>query len=104
VFITPHPALSHKGRGGDVVRELVAHPASPIKGNGIKLAVKRHPLRTSGGSYRAENVPLPSVGNVIDLRVSPVVVRLDVFFRAPLSPASLSPSPAWEGLGEGVES
>jgi len=40
VFITPHPALSHKGRGGDVVGELVAHPASPIKGEGQKTLMQ----------------------------------------------------------------
>jgi len=31
VSITPHPALSHKGRGSDVVGKLVAHLTSPIK-------------------------------------------------------------------------
>jgi len=36
VFITPHPVLSHKGRGGDVVGKLVAHLTSPIKGEGQK--------------------------------------------------------------------
>jgi len=37
VFITPHPALSHKGRGDDVVGKPVAHLTSPIKGEEQKI-------------------------------------------------------------------
>jgi len=36
----------------------------------------------ASSALRSCGTPLPDVGNGIDLRVSPVVVRLNVFFRA----------------------
>jgi len=75
-----------------------------LRGEPNRLAVKSDPLRTGEASCRAGNVPLPGVappsffpprpfffhplprvGNVIDLRVSPVLVRQKVRAQSSLT-------------------